>query len=126
MADPIIGWRVLADCLKSGGLMKIGLYSELARQDIVKVRSIIAEKGFSATNGEIRQFRTQFFTPNNPIFNSLKNFRDLYSTSELRDLLFHVQEHRFSIPQIAQILKELSLTFIGFELHDKQKIKLKT
>jgi tetratricopeptide (TPR) repeat protein/2-polyprenyl-3-methyl-5-hydroxy-6-metoxy-1,4-benzoquinol methylase len=31
MADPVAGWKVLTDCLKPGGLMKIGLYSELAR-----------------------------------------------------------------------------------------------
>ena len=28
MADPVAGWRVLTDCLKPGGLMNIGLYSD--------------------------------------------------------------------------------------------------
>ena len=32
----------------------------------------------------------------------------------MRDLLFHVQEHRFSIPQISKILKDLNLNFLGF------------
>ena len=32
MDEPMAGWRVLVDLLKPGGLMKIGLYSELARQ----------------------------------------------------------------------------------------------
>ncbi len=35
--------------------------------------------------------------------------------SELRDLLFHVQEHRFTIPQIQNCLAELGLKFCGFE-----------
>ncbi len=35
--------------------------------------------------------------------------------SECRDLLFHVQEHQFSIPQIAAVLKETGFTFLGFE-----------
>ena len=39
------GWRVLTDCLKPGGLMWIGLYSELARQHIVKIREEIRELG---------------------------------------------------------------------------------
>ena len=30
MAEPLAGWKVLTDCLKPGGLMKIGLYSELS------------------------------------------------------------------------------------------------
>ena len=35
--------------------------------------------------------------------------------SEFRDLLFHVQEHQFSLPQIAGILADLGFTFLGFE-----------
>jgi hypothetical protein len=34
---------------------------------------------------------------------------------ECRDLLFHVQEHRFSLPQIGATLEELGLDFVGFE-----------
>jgi hypothetical protein len=35
--------------------------------------------------------------------------------SECRDLLFHVQEHQFSILQIADFLRESGFTFLGFE-----------
>ena len=35
--------------------------------------------------------------------------------SELRDLLFHVQEHLFTIPQLKDCLSELGLRFCGFE-----------
>jgi hypothetical protein len=44
---------------------------------------------------------------------------DFYSASELRDLLFHVKEHQFSLPQIERILMQLGLVFIGFEFSDK-------
>ena len=37
MDNPMEGWKVLTDCLKPGGLMMIGLYSELARKHIVKI-----------------------------------------------------------------------------------------
>ena len=43
------------------------------------------------------------------------NFHDFYSLSTLRDLLFHVKEHRFTIPQIKDVLDELGLKFCGFE-----------
>ena len=36
MDEPMVGWKALVDLLKPGGLMKIGLYSDLARQHIVK------------------------------------------------------------------------------------------
>ena len=42
------------------------------------------------------------------------NRYDFYSTSSTRDLIFHVQEHRFTIPQISGILKKFNLEFLGF------------
>ena len=42
-------------------------------------------------------------------------FSDFYSLSEFRDLLFHVQEHRFTIPLIKSNLDKLGLKFCGFE-----------
>jgi hypothetical protein len=43
-------------------------------------------------------------------------FGDFFSTSECRDLLFHVQERRFTIPDIKSFLLENQLKFIGFDL----------
>ena len=45
----------------------------------------------------------------------ISNSYDFYSLSTLRDLLFHTQEHRFTIPQIREYLSELGLKFCGFE-----------
>ena len=36
----------------------------------------------------------------------------------LRDLIFHVQEHRFTLPQIKKCLDELGLKFCGFTKKD--------
>ena len=41
---------------------------------------------------------------------------DFFSTSDCRDLLFHVQEHRLTIPQIAGFLAENELDFVAFDL----------
>ena len=46
---------------------------------------------------------------------AIKLRRDFYSLSNFRDMLFHVQEHRFTIPQIQDCLSELGLKFCGFE-----------
>ena len=56
----------------------------------------------------------------------IKQFSDFYSLSEFRDLLFHVQEHRFTIPKIKDCLAELGLKFCGFipkEIVSKFKLK---
>ena len=38
--------------------------------------------------------------------------------SDCRDLLFHVQEHRFTLPQLERIIEDLGLRFLGFEFKD--------
>ena len=39
---------------------------------------------------------------------------DFYSMSDCRDLLFHVEEHRFTLPQLKGVLRGAGLEFIGF------------
>jgi len=117
MDDPIAGWRVLTDCLKPGGLMKIGLYSEMARQHIVEMRQEISKAGIGSSDVAMKSFRTTVMTSDQKHHKKILNSSDFYSLSELRDLLFHVQEHRFTIPQIQDCLSELKLKFCGFEVN---------
>lgn len=115
MNSPMDGWKVLVDCLKPGGLMKIGLYSESARQHIVKARHEIADANIGASHAEMRLFRTKIIDSEDHHHKSIRTSTDFYSMSELRDLLFHVQEHRFTIGMIGEFLSELGLKFCGFE-----------
>jgi hypothetical protein len=43
-------------------------------------------------------------------------FNDFYSTSECRDLVFHTQEHRMTLPAIKAFLAEEKLHLIGLEV----------
>lgn len=112
MGDLFAGWRVLISLLRPNGLMHIGLYSEAARRDVVAARTFIADGGYRATPEDIRRCRQDLIaTP----LRSLARFADFYSTSECRDLLFHTQEARVTIPQIKSFLSENDLRFTGFE-----------
>jgi len=115
MDDPFAGWRVLTDCLKPGGIMKIGLYSELARQHIVEMRREISTGGIGSSDATMKSFRTMVMTSDQSHHKEILRSLDFYSVSTLKDLLFHVQEHRFTIPQIQDCLSKLGLKFCGFE-----------
>ena len=115
MDDPIAGWRVLTDCLEQGGLMKIGLYSELARQNIIRMREEIKQSGIGSSDASMKSFRSLVINSSKEHHKKIRSSSDFYSMSELRDLLFHVQEHRFTIPQLKKRLSELDLRFCGFE-----------
>jgi ubiquinone/menaquinone biosynthesis C-methylase UbiE len=113
--EPIAGWKILTDCLKLGGLMKIGLYSELARQHIVRIREEINQLSIESSDNAMRSFRSDVINSSEEHHKRVRSTSDFYSLSELRDLLFHVQEHRFTIPQVKDCLLELDLKFCGFE-----------
>ncbi len=53
-------------------------------------------------------------------FARLLDTYDFFTISSCRDLLFHVQEHRFTLPQIASLIGENQMRFIGFDFDDDE------
>ena len=121
MDNPLVGLKRLLGVLKPNGFLKLGLYSELARQDIVKARNYIASKQLQANEDTIRDFRQKVISGELINLNSLKNTGDFFSLSEFRDLCFHAQEHRFTINQLQETLKSNELDFLGFLLQKPVK-----
>jgi SAM-dependent methyltransferase len=117
LGDPLAGWRVLLSLLRPGGVMRVGLYSELARDHIVAARHHIAEQGYGQSADDIRRCRQDAMNAaDGSLLKRTMAWRDFYSTSQCRDLLFHVQEHRLTLPQIAAFLAESKVTLLGFVL----------
>jgi SAM-dependent methyltransferase len=116
LADPLEGWRQLLRMLRPRGVMLIGLYSELARQDIVFAQRFIAERGYAENPDAIRRCRQDILA--SPDLRNITAFPAFFNVSECRDMLFHVMEHRLTLPVIATFLAENELKFLGFELDD--------
>ena len=122
MRKPMGGWRILRNLLKPGGVMKIGLYSELARADYVRLGGELAAVAAAEEDpvDRIRSYRHQIIAlPDDAPLKRVLAQRDFYTLSECRDLLFHVEEHHFNLPEIARCLDELDLEFIGFEMRER-------
>ena len=119
MEDPFAGWRALAALRKPGGFMRIGLYSEAGRKSVVRARALIAAEGLKPDAAGIRACRAAIRArADDALLATLARNEDFYSMSGCRDLLFHVQEHRFDLPQIESTLQRLGLRFLGFEFPD--------
>jgi 2-polyprenyl-3-methyl-5-hydroxy-6-metoxy-1,4-benzoquinol methylase len=117
LADPWQGWRVLLEMLRPGGVMQIGLYSELARQGVVAARALIADRGYRAVPEDIRRCRDEVMAAEDgSLLRSVTAWADFFTTSECRDLLFHVQEHRTTLPEIKSFLAANQVQFAGFIL----------
>ena len=97
--------------------MRLGLYSKVARRDIVDARRFIAERGYGPSSEDIRRSRQELisFGDDRPL-KKVTELLDFFSTSACRDLLFHVQEHQLTLPEISPFLHQNRLEFLGFDL----------
>ena len=108
LRDPLAGARVLAALLKSGGVMKLALYSERARRGVIAARALIARHGLRGDIEGVRAARQLVFAePAGSPAREVTLGRDFYSASGARDLAMHVQEHRFTTAQLGDWLRAL-------------------
>ncbi len=116
LADPAAGWRVLLDRLRPGGLMRVAVYSRLARQPLDRARSALARGGFDDSPASIREGRRWLASTLSPDdLEVVAAWRDFYSLDECRDLLFHAHERCFDLGELAVAVDDLGLRFLGFE-----------
>ena len=117
LGDPWQGWRALLTLLRPGGVMQVGLYSKLARQNVVAARALIAERGYRPIPEDIRRCREEILAAaDGSLLKSASTFSDFFTTNECRDLIFHVQEHQMTLPDIKAFLADNGLQFTGFVL----------
>ncbi len=114
MKEPMKGLKILLDLLKPNGVLKLGLYSEVSRKHIVKTREFIKTKEFTNNINDIRKCREIIKNHDDQLLQKISYNYDFYSISSTRDLIFHVQEHRFTIAKISKLLKDFNLEFLGF------------
>jgi len=120
MKHPIEGWGVLVGLLRDGGMFRAGLYSTRGRQGVFAARKAIAREGIGDSAAEIIAFRQRvFLDPPNGDFERIKRRVDFYTTSNCRDLLFHVHEDNYTPKRLQEEITELGLNFIGFEEYEE-------
>lgn len=123
--NPLQGWRKLADLTKAGGHMLVALYSEIGRQDVTALSRFGRDGKYGTLAAELRRFRADILAL--PANDALRNYavdrEDFYNLSMLRDMVFHVNERRFTIEKIADALNDLGLEFCGFLVEPELRLE---
>ena len=114
MDDPAKALSLLSARLKPKGYLYLGLYSELGRQSVINARRLIEETGYVDDAHGIRQARRDIMRRTDEAFLPLLSpASDFWTLSDTRDLIFHVQEHRFTLLEIGKMLTDCGLDFLG-------------
>ena len=115
MKDPLKGLKIIVDLLEPHGFLKLGLYSKTARKHIIEAKNFVKKNQFKNTREDIRRFRNEIFNlTENTSLKEVTKLQDFYSMSNVKDLIFHVKEHLFTLPQISKILDDFKLIFLCF------------
>ena len=125
--DPVSGWCALVQLLRPGGVMLVGLYSRQARAGIRVAQADVRRAGWQPTPVGIRNARTQIMElPREHPGRDCTRLGDFYSLSGCRDMLFHVREHNFTLPEVAAALDKVGLEFCGFQTDDDTMRRYRT
>tara|TARA_B110000046_G_scaffold181801_1_gene214625 strand:- start:1388 stop:3493 length:2106 start_codon:yes stop_codon:yes gene_type:complete len=115
MEHPEAGLKSLNKLLSPTGVMKIALYSQSARKQVITLRDILAKNkqqtGADINQRLLRQALLMNQIPGN--WSDIVNAHDFYSMSNCRDLIFHEQEHQFTPQGIADLLVSNQMDFVG-------------
>lgn len=105
LKEPEKGFAAILSTLKPTGKMSIMLYSKIARDKLLNAAiSYIHEKKYSSSGDDIRQFRQDILKmPTSDPRAWCAQTGDFFSLFECNDLLFHVQEHRYTFPMIGDL-----------------------
>ena len=115
MKDTFSGWRSVLECLAPHGLMRMGLYSAIARAKLTALRADPFYPGAGCGDERLRQFRRILLDRGDGELGSeLKASVDFYSTSGFRDLTLNVSERCHTLSEISQFLADTGLRFRGF------------
>lgn len=116
MNDPLAGLVSLRSCLKADGVMRIALYSDRARASVVAARHWVESEELQDSPSDLRQARTALRAlPDRHPAKAVIETPDFFNLSGLHDLIFNVQEHRFTPQGLKHLLEQAGLRFLGFD-----------
>ena len=115
MENPMQGLESILNCIKPGGLLRIGLYSKKARENITRIKKDMTKLDIQADKNSMLSFRNKIKKLKINLYDEIFQSNDAYSLSGFRDLIFHEHELYFNLDDIKNFIKKYNLHFCGFD-----------
>ncbi len=118
LADPEAGWAALAAVLRPGGVMKIMIYSRIARLWVAAARTLIPDLAAEpVTDDVLRRVRQRLLDRTDvQSAQQVANSYDFSTLAGTHDLLLHPHEDPFDVSRISRAMAALNLRLLEFVL----------
>ncbi|WP_414156871.1 methyltransferase domain-containing protein [Pseudomonas sp. BNK-15] len=117
LKQPCRAIKSLLMALRKNGILKLGLYSKVARAPIDTLKKKCSMHKIAYSPNSILEIRRLAITQYPDEFESIIWSRDFYSHQGCMDLLFNPYEDNYTPKRIYDLLRTYNLDFCGFDTH---------
>lgn len=113
MADPPVGMRALADCLRPDGVAALMLYARYGRTGVELMQSVFRELGLRQDERSLQtvKYALTTLTSDHPLQNYLSIAPDLQFDAGLVDTFLHGRDRSYTVDDCIELVESAGLVF---------------
>jgi SAM-dependent methyltransferase len=118
LADPLVGMKALADCLRHDGVLGVMLYAKYGRIGVELLQSVFNELGLSQDDASVQIVKEtiSLLASDHPVRSYLKIAPDLPFDAALVDTFLHSRDRNYSVEDCLGLVASAGLSFQGWLL----------
>jgi SAM-dependent methyltransferase len=116
MADPLVGVKALAGCLRSDGVMALMLYGKHGRIGVELLESVFRDMGLRQDEASVQVVKDTIaaLPEDHPVNSYLKRAGDLQDDAALVDTFLHGRARSYTVDECIDFVESAELVFQGW------------
>ncbi|HJT79091.1 MAG TPA: class I SAM-dependent methyltransferase [Gemmataceae bacterium] len=116
LRDQRAAWQAVTAALHPGGTLSVAVYSKVAWLPVTGLRARIAREAVPATSAAMRAFRARLLREPDSLALLGGGQGGLRCLSMVRDMLFHVHAHPYTLTEVEQEATACGLGLLGYQV----------
>jgi SAM-dependent methyltransferase len=116
MADPLVGMKALAGCLRPDGAIGVMLYAKYGRVGVELLESVFRDMGLGQDDASVHLVKDTIsvLSPDHPVQSYLNLAPDLHSDAGMVDTFLHGRERSYTVDECVDLVTSAGLVFQGW------------
>ena len=113
LADPLVGMKALADCVRRDGAIAVMLYAKYGRIGVELLQSVFRDLGLRQDDASVRMVKEtiSLLPPDHPVQGYFKIASDLQYDAGLVDTFLHGRDRNYTVEDCIDLVTSAGLVF---------------